>query len=43
MIIGKIFNRLSEKEILRIRELKENPNLYEDMANSLFPSIYGHA
>ena len=25
-----------------IRKMRENPRLYDDMAESLFPTIYGH-
>lgn len=39
----RTFSKLSEQEIRMMQEFKENPNLYEDMASSLFPSIFGQS
>lgn len=40
-MLSKVFGRLNEQEILMIKQFKDNPNLYEDLASSLFPSIFG--
>lgn len=39
----KVYDVLSETEIHTIHSIKENPRKYDDMAESLFPTIYGHA
>lgn len=41
--MGSIFSKLTEQEIQLIQEFKSNNNLYEDLANSLFPSIFGQS
>ena len=41
--MSKVFSKLSEQEIKMLLQLKQNPNLYEDLANSLFPSIFGQS
>ena len=40
--LNKIQKKLTEQEREMILSLKNNPNLYEDMAESIFPSIFGH-
>lgn len=42
MIYSKLFEKYEKEEIKIISELKQNPRLYEDLADSLFPSIFGH-
>jgi DNA replication licensing factor MCM6 len=37
----KIFSKLTPNETMDIKKIKENPKIYEEMAESLFPSIYG--
>ncbi len=37
-----IFSKLSEDDIADIKRIKENPRLYDDLAESLFSQIYGH-
>lgn len=41
--MGNIFSKLTEQEIQLIQEFKSNNNLYDDLANSLFPSIFGQS
>lgn len=41
--LAKIYSRLSEQEIDLIKNMKSNIKLYDDLADSLFPSIFGHS
>lgn len=41
-IWDKVYGPLSETKINNIQKIKENSKKYEDMAESLFPTIYGH-
>jgi len=41
--LNKIQKKLNEQERQMILSLKNNPNLYDDMAESIFPSIFGHS
>ena len=40
-MMNKLLSNLSISEIEEIKSLKDNPTLYEDLANSLFPSVFG--
>lgn len=41
-IFTKIFENLSHEEVKEIRTMKSSQTLYEDLAESIFPAIFGH-
>ena len=41
-IWNHIVAKFTESEMKEIDKIKENPKKYDDMADSLFPTIYGH-
>ena len=42
MIWDKIYDNMTQTKMDVVTRMRENPRLYDDMAESLFPTIYGH-
>jgi DNA replication licensing factor MCM6 len=42
LIWEKVYTGMSQTQTDLLQQMRQNPNLYDDMAESLFPTIYGH-